>query len=508
MSNSSNISLSGHSAKSDSVISEAACKKLSPVEEPADEKIGRRVQAVVAMLSGSPVDEVSLESGICRSDLYKFRNRALAAMREALRDEKRGPRHPHNRTDETKERKVKVVCERHPTFSSYQVEEKLKDDAPSARTIQRMRKRLRLPRLKKRAVPAMKAHRFTRKEKKLIRKTVSSKMYLGCYRLAWDLQNKNKLPINPSTTRRVKRTIIDEQNPKPAPVLWRFYERKHPHSLWHGDLFEKVTLTDEDRTAYQLTLLDDYSRAYVFCDLFREVDMLVTIRALIAAMRQYQTIPKAMVSDNGSYFKGGLVTSFCRNLGIRLIHSGVRHPQTNGKLERAFSDDRKEFYDQYDEWIFDELKRDLPEYVRYRNHVRGHLALGGRPSITRLQEQDWFALPTALERLESFARHPLEPTPVEINGCIRAMGRNGYIPGLRYREKVALTETLDGLEAETKDGRIYLLRNYRKYKHALSCFREEELPFCFEFEPLNTLAIMSDAEEAKTMTLRRSKSRP
>src|SRR5262249_1193303 len=244
------------------------------------------------------------------------------------------------------------------------------------------------------------------------------------------------------------------------------------------------------------------------CDLFREVDMLATVRALIAAMRQYQTIPKAVLFDNGSYFKGCLVTGFCQNLGIRLIHSGVRHPQTNGKIERAFRDDKREFYDQYDEWIFDELRRGLPDYVHYRNHVRGHFALGGKPSITRQQVQDWFALPTVLEQLESFARYPLESVSVEINGCIRVMGRNGYIPRLRHREKVALTETLDGLEAETQDGCIYLLRNYRKYKQALSCFKRNELPFCFEFEPLNSLAIMSDAEEARAMALRRSKNRP
>ncbi len=58
---------------------------------------------------------------------------------------------------------------------------------------------------------------------------------------------------------------------------------------------EKVTLTYENRTAYQLTLLDDYSRAYVFCDLFRKVSVLTTIKALIAAMRASRTIPKALV---------------------------------------------------------------------------------------------------------------------------------------------------------------------------------------------------------------------
>lgn len=263
--------------------------------------------------------------------------------------------------------------------------------------------------------------------------------------------------------------------------MWRFYERHHPHSLWHGDFFEKVTLTDEGRTAYQLTLMDDYSRAYVYCDLLREPTQNDTIKAMIIAMRKYQTIPKGVVFDNGSQFKGYLLSAFCSNLGIRLIHSSVKHPQTNGKLERAFRDDRREYYDQFNEWIFDELREGLPEYIRYRNEVRGHYALKGKPSTIRLLEQSWFALPSVLDRLESFARHPLGSAKVDLNCCIRVLGRNGYIPKLRHRQRVSLTETLDGLEAKTEDGRVYLLRNYRKFRQVPSCHRNE-LPFCFNFE--------------------------
>jgi hypothetical protein len=60
-----------------------------------------------------------------------------------------------------------------------------------------------------------------------------------------------------------------------------------------------------------------------------------------------------------------------------------------------------------------------------------------------------------------------------------------------------LIETLDGLEAETADGRIYLLRNYRWYRQALFRYRKDELPFSFRFEPLNALAIMADSAETE-----------
>jgi transposase InsO family protein len=111
-------------------------------------------------------------------------------------------------------------------------------------------------------------------------------------------------------------------------------------------------------------------------------------------MRAYQTIPRAIVCDNGTYFKGKLFTDFCQRLGIRLIHSVVHHPQTNAKLERAFWYDMNECYRQHPRRIFPELQRDLPANLRYRNDQRGHYALQGQPAITRLRDQHFFALPT------------------------------------------------------------------------------------------------------------------
>jgi hypothetical protein len=270
---------------------------------PAD-KEERRLQAVLALLQGQPVPQVGQQYHICRSDLYKLRRRALAALRTAVADHKRGPRTPANKLSVDKEQHLQAVCERYPSWSSYQVHRHLGPEAPCPRTIQRVRKRKGLSRVPKRPLPRQPRKRFAAAEQHLIRETVQTKLYLGPLRLAWDLQNQRNIQVSASTVRRVKRSILAAMHPPPALTQWRRYERKHPHSLWHGDLLEKVTLTYEDRTAYQLTLLDDYSRAYVLCDLFRAVNVNTTIRALIAAMRAYRTIPAALVFDNGPYFKG------------------------------------------------------------------------------------------------------------------------------------------------------------------------------------------------------------
>jgi hypothetical protein len=127
--------------------------------------------------------------------------------------------------------------------------------------------------------------------------------------------------------------------------------------------------------------------------------------------------------------------AFCQHVGIRLIHAAVNHPQTNGKLERAFRDDMKDFYRQYDAWSLGPLRSDLPAYMSYRNNVRGHRALGGKPAITRLNEHDRVAPQELLDRLERFAWHEVKRTVVDRYGSIsrcldawpmwRERGRNG-----------------------------------------------------------------------------------
>jgi hypothetical protein len=105
------------------------------------------------------------------------------------------------------------------------------------------------------------------------------------------------------------------------------------------------------------------------------------------------------------------------------MHASPYHPQTNGKLERAFRDDMKEFYCQRPKWIFKELRHALPAYVAYRNQLRGHHALGGQPAVTRLREQHFFALPAVLDRLEQYAWCDRGQRVVGANGYLRLQKR-------------------------------------------------------------------------------------
>jgi transposase InsO family protein len=403
-------------------------------------------------------------------------------MRAALNDHPRGPRRPPNRLALQREQSVLALCQRHPTLSSSQVCQRLGPDAPSPRTIQRVRERHGIARVPKRAPPMVPRRVLSSATKEHAAQRIREQWHLGPERLSWDLQNGEHLTISPSTVKRLKRNIHEARYPPPLPPVWRFYERRHPHSLWHGDFLEKVTLTDRDRTAYQLTLMDDYSRGYVYCDLFLEPDMRTTVRALITAMQQWQVVPKAVVFDNGAPFKGRLLVAFCKHVGIRLIHAAVNHPQTNGKLERAFRDDMKDFYRQYDEWILEPLRQELPAYVYYRNHIRGHRALGGKPSIARLSEHDRFAPQDLLDRLEGFARCEVKRKVVSRYGYIPMFGRITYV-GRAWREReLTFVETLEGLEAHAEGQCVAIMRDYWKYRK-LPTWERRTIPPRLYFRP-------------------------
>ena len=442
-----------------------------------------RLHAVLALLGGEPLPQVTARFGIGRSVLYKWRHRALTALQGALTDHRPGPQCPANRLSAAQEEPLVALAQRYPTWSAAQIYAQAGPEAPSPRTIQRLRHRYELPRLPKRPVPSRPARRLAPQMKQEARRLIETKPWLGPERLAWELQNVAQMMISPATCKRIKRAMQPPQTLPVPPPQWRFYACHHPHSLWHGDCLEKVFDQATERQLYQLTLLDDYSRGYVFCDLFDAIDPRTTIAALCHAMRQWQVIPKAVVFDNGLAFRGKLLEAFCRNLGIELIHTTPQHPQTNGKLERAFRDDMPEFYRQQATWELEALRCALPAYVQYRNEVRGHRALQGRPAMTRLAEQHRMAVPWVLDALEQYARYTLMQKKVTPEGCLGLFRRQVYLDAALSGQYVTCYETVDGLEARGANQQVYLLREYRRWQNRYWWNRGQTLPPDLRFEP-------------------------
>jgi transposase InsO family protein len=113
----------------------------------------------------------------------------------------------------------------------------------------------------------------------------------------------------------------------------------------------------------------------------------VTLRRGAAWMREQRLEPvEAVLSDNAKCYTGHLFAQTLAELGARHIRIPPYTPRWNGKLERFFGTLE-------DEWAHgrtwpDSATRDraLSSFIRYFNRWRPHSAAGGRPPITRVQQ--------------------------------------------------------------------------------------------------------------------------
>jgi len=121
---------------------------------------------------------------------------------------------------------------------------------------------------------------------------------------------------------------------------WVRYERRFTNSLWHSDFH------DLGRGRWLVAYLDDASRCLVGYAIGPRATTSLAIGAFEAAAARFG-YPRQLLTDHGSQYTANLpggLGEFDRHLlglrrrGVRIRHifSRVKHPQTNGKMERFF----------------------------------------------------------------------------------------------------------------------------------------------------------------------------
>ncbi|WP_280443489.1 IS481 family transposase [Nocardia brasiliensis] len=187
----------------------------------------------------------------------------------------------------------------------------------------------------------------------------------------------------------VRAGMVEPEPRKRPRATYRRFVFPATDDCWHIDAFEH-TLADNAATVvviFQLT--DDHSR-YELTDLaWPREDTEGAWRCVSTAIERYGQ-PRMILSDNGLSFTGkhiGIMVSFERNLarlGIKLITTAPRHPQTNGKNERAHRTLRQWLTAQPPATSIRELQTLLDDYRPLYN-TRPHQALHGTtPDQTRL----------------------------------------------------------------------------------------------------------------------------
>ncbi len=153
---------------------------------------------------------------------------------------------------------------------------------------------------------------------------------------------------------------------------FREFERPLPNHLWQGDF----SLLDDG--SWLFALIDDYSRYLVDA---MEFDDITTENALFVCRRAVgrHGSPFQLMTDHGSQFwnnklrRANAFTPTLDALGVQHILAGVKHPQTNGKIERWFGSYKDEI----------PYFNTLPEYLYHYNYCRPHGGIGYRKPYER-----------------------------------------------------------------------------------------------------------------------------
>lgn len=166
--------------------------------------------------------------------------------------------------------------------------------------------------------------------------------------------------------------LICDEN-RHVPAVKRF-EREEPNQLWQMDF--KGQFPMGTRQCYPLSVLDDHSRYLIRLQALDGPKAEGVHETLVECFRNHG-VPDAMLMDHGtpwwSTTNGHGLTWLSVSLikqGIRLYYSGIRHPQTQGKVEK-FHDTLRRAIEHRNRWP-DELNGWQQEFSQYRDVYNDH----------------------------------------------------------------------------------------------------------------------------------------
>jgi transposase InsO family protein len=179
----------------------------------------------------------------------------------------------------------------------------------------------------------------------------------------------------------VHRVLLRQGLVRPAdrhPQAWQRFQREAPNELWQMDFKSPKGGTD---AVGPLSVIDDHSR-YVIALQRTGTTRTEAVRERLQAAFLDCGVPDAMLMDHGTPWWNAQAPSGWTQLqvwlmkqGIQCLFSGIRHPQTQGKVERFHL--ALEMARRRRGRLEAEMEQGwLDEFRHEYNHLRPHEALG------------------------------------------------------------------------------------------------------------------------------------
>lgn len=170
--------------------------------------------------------------------------------------------------------------------------------------------------------------------------------------------------------------ISPEESQKRQPFTR--YEKEKCNMMWQTD-FKGEFRMEDNNYCYPLTIIDDHSRFSIKIAP-RLSTKNVVIPVFTEVFHEYG-LPDSILSDNGSQFSGFRkgYTQFERwlmELDILPIHGRIKHPQTQGKIERFHRTMKQELLNHVSISNIDDAEAQFLDWREKYNNIRPHEALG------------------------------------------------------------------------------------------------------------------------------------
>jgi putative transposase len=201
---------------------------------------------------------------------------------------------------------------------------------------------------------------------------------LSSRELAWNITDNEEWYISESSVYRIlkERGLISPPTHDVIKAADEFKDKTGSiNELWQTDFtYFKVVGWG---WYYLSTVMDDYSRYIITWELCKnmksdDVERCIDDALQKANLRKHER-PK-LLSDNGSCYVSTELAEYLNRAGIYHVRGRVRHPQTQGKIERYHRSMKNVIkLDNY--YSPEELEKNLSEFIEYYNNNRYHESL-------------------------------------------------------------------------------------------------------------------------------------
>jgi transposase InsO family protein len=195
----------------------------------------------------------------------------------------------------------------------------------------------------------------------------------GYRRLTWQMIDEDVAYLSESSVYRIlaERNLLCRWQPPARSPNAPPARPTAPHQRWHTDI---MYLMVDERWYFLVTFLDAYSRYIVHWDLLTSMTTQDITVATLAALEKYPGQHPVIVTDHGCQYTSRDFKRLLRRFEIEHILCRVRHPQSNGVLERYHRTTRAELAD-HELQDLGQARRIIERWVEEYNERRLHAGL-------------------------------------------------------------------------------------------------------------------------------------